>query len=55
MEHTAYADGGSSGSAILNAELVITGVHFARSKSTNLGYAIPAQKIQEFLNLYVRK
>lgn len=55
MEHTAYADGGSSGSAILNAELVVTGVHFARSKSTNLGYAIPAEKIQEFLNRYVWK
>ena len=55
MEHTAYTDSGSSGGAVLNAELTVIGVHYAGSESAQLGYAIPAEKIQEFLNLYVWK
>lgn len=55
MEHTAYTDSGSSGGAVLNAELTVIGVHYAGSESAQLGYAIPAEKIQEFLNRYVWK
>ncbi len=53
IHHSAETDGGSSGGPILNSDLNVVGVHFAGSTAQS-GYAIPAEKVQEFLQKYVR-
>jgi len=51
--HSAEIAGGSSGCPLLNSDLSVVGVCYAKG-GTRDGYAIPPEKIQEFLNLYVR-
>lgn len=54
MCHTADISGGSSGGPILNSNLHVTGVNFAATADDEFGYAIPVEKIHEFLQKYVR-
>lgn len=54
MCHTADTAGGSSGGPVLNSNLCVVGVHFAGTTDSKFGYAIPSEKIQEFLQKYVR-
>lgn len=51
--HNANANSGSSGGPLLNADLNVVGVNYAASQSTNRVYAIPAVKVNEFLEKYV--
>ena len=51
--HNAYANNGSSGGPLLNANLKVIGVHYAGNQSTNNEYAIPVVKVNEFLKKYV--
>ena len=51
--HTAYANNGSSGGPVLNADLQVVGVNYAVSKSSNATFAIPVEKVYEFLSQYV--
>ena len=44
---------GTSGGPLLNANLLVVGVHYAGSSSSNTKYAIPIEKVREFLNKYV--
>ncbi len=53
LRHSAYANTGSSGGPLLNADLNVVGVNFAGSVSAEFTAAIPAEKIQEFLYQYV--
>lgn len=53
--HTAYSSQGSSGGALLGADLELLGVNFATATSEGefaYGLAIPAEKILEFLTAY---
>ncbi len=57
ITHTAKADHGSSGGPILNSNLQICGINFGGAE-TPYGqflytFAIPANKVKEFLNKYV--
>ena len=49
----AYANNGSSGGPLLDANLNVVGVLYASSKSTDREYAIPTVKVHEFLRKYV--
>ena len=51
--HDAFIDNGSSGGPLLNHELALVGLNFARSEGFDIGGAIPLSKIKEFLNTYV--
>ena len=51
--HNAYANKGSSGGPLLNADLNVVGVNYAGSDSSNYAFAIPAEKVCEFLDKYV--
>ena len=51
--HDASADGGSSGGPLLDSNLNVIGVHYAGSRSTNKEYAIPIEKVREFLTTFV--
>lgn len=53
IHHNAYIDHGSSGGPLLNSDLNVVGVNYAGSSQTGEGYAIPAEKLIEFLNTYV--
>ena len=56
IQHSAYTKGGSSGGPILNSNLQVIGVHYAGSTTyEDIHYAIPANKVTEFLNEYVYK
>lgn len=53
IKHDAPMNNGSSGGALLNSELKIVGINFAASSEGGefaYGYAVPAQKIREFLS-----
>ena len=53
IHHTAFIDNGSSGGPLLNANLDVVGVNYAATDDTVDSYAIPAEKVIEFLNSYV--
>lgn len=53
IHHDAFINNGSSGGPLLNSDLNVVGVNYAGSSQTNEGYAIPAEKLIEFLNVYV--
>ena len=54
LNHSAYVLPGSSGGAILNADLELIGIHYAAERGNPYnGYAIPASKVREFLKRYV--
>ena len=52
IKHNAPMDNGSSGGALLNAELKLVGINFAASSSDGEfmhGFAVPLAKVKEFL------
>jgi len=51
--HDAYINNGSSGGPLLDANLNVVGVNYAGTTSAERGLAIPAEKVNEFLDLYV--
>ncbi|MBE6131027.1 MAG: trypsin-like serine protease [Erysipelotrichaceae bacterium] len=51
--HSAYSNNGSSGGPILNSDLKVVGVHYAGSTNSSQEYAIPLEKVKEFLKDYV--
>lgn len=53
IHHNALINNGSSGGPLLNADLNVVGVNYAGASQTGEGYAIPAEKLIEFLNTYV--
>lgn len=55
IAHDAYINGGSSGGPILNTKYQVVGLNYAGSNSQNVtrSYAIPVEKIREFLKEYV--
>lgn len=53
LETDAYANHGSSGCPVFDANLKICGVVFAGTEGTNKAYAVPVEKIKEFLTTYV--
>lgn len=56
LKHDAETASGSSGGAILDVNLKLVGIHYAGSRSSDkfiAGYAIPIEKINEFLNNYI--
>lgn len=53
LRHNAYSNNGSSGGPVLSADLKVVGVQYAGSAEGNSGYAIPAEKVYEFLKKYV--
>lgn len=61
LKHNAYANHGSSGGPILNADLEVVGVNFVArdkdvySEANDFTLSIPIEKVQEFLKLYVYK
>lgn len=52
--HNAYINHGSSGGPLLDANLNVIGVNYGGSEAGNIGSAIPAEKLIEFLNKYLR-
>ena len=52
-QHNGYSNNGSSGGPLLNSELKVIGVNYAISKTTDKAYAIPVEKVYEFLKQYV--
>ncbi len=57
LMHNAFIDNGSSGGAVFNFNLELIGISFASSVSEKTGefirgYAIPIEKVKEFINLY---
>ena len=56
MQHSCPTDRGSSGGAILNTDLQLVGIHYAGSFTSSgsfvSGYAIPIEKVNEFLYKY---
>ena len=54
IRHNADVKGGSSGGPLLNSNLDVVGVNYAASTGDNdISYAIPAEKVWEFLNAFV--
>lgn len=54
LNHNAYTLPGSSGGAVLNTDMELIGIHYAGEVGNAYnGYAIPASKIREFLDIYV--
>lgn len=54
VRHDAGTKGGSSGGPLLNSELKVIGVHYAgQTGGGPRGYAIPIERVWEFLNRYV--
>lgn len=57
IKHNANINKGSSGGAILNMKLELVGINYAASEDTegnfSAGYAIPIEKVNEFLVAYV--
>ena len=57
LRHNAETNGGSSGGALLNMDLKLIGIHYAGSRDSSgnfiCGYAIPIDKIHDFLNKYI--
>ena len=52
-KHTALIKGGSSGGALLNAELELVGINYAGNDSEfDYGFSVPLSKIREFICLY---
>lgn len=51
--HNGYLNNGSSGGPILNANFEVIGVNYAGTKPVYYGYAVPIEKVKEFLKLYV--
>ena len=54
-KHDAVIDNGSSGGALLDSNLRLVGINYAGKKVDGFttGYAIPINKVREFLNKYV--
>ncbi len=50
--HDGYSNSGSSGGPILNANLEVVGVNYAGTNPVYYGYAIPIEKVKEFLKIY---
>ncbi len=50
IRHSAKIANGSSGGMLINENLEIVGINYAGDEETGIGYAIPAEKIIEFLN-----
>ena len=48
----AYANSGSSGGPLLNSNLKVVGVHYAGNRTKGYSFAIPIEKVREFLNKY---
>lgn len=56
IRHSAGRDGGSSGGPVLNSDLQVVGVHYAGNvDDSSIGFAIPAEKVNEFLQNYIYK
>ena len=53
IQHNGYSNNGSSGGPLLNADLNVVGVNYAGSKNNDNAYAIPIEKVREFLKKYV--
>lgn len=51
IEHTAFIDNGSSGGPLMDVNLKVIGVNYASNDTYS--YAIPAEKVTEFLAKYV--
>ena len=59
INHDSEINNGSSGGALLNYNLELVGINFASTVSSVSdefirGYAIPIEKVKEFINIYVR-
>ena len=52
ISHNADIDPGSSGGPLLNTNLQVVGVNYAGAENSTIGYAIPATKVNEFLEKY---
>jgi S1-C subfamily serine protease len=53
ISHSARINDGSSGGPLLNSDLQVIGANYASNQGSSRYYAIPAEKIQEFLKKYV--
>ena len=54
LYHNAFTQPGSSGGAILDESCRLIGIHYAGSMNNDYhGYAIPIEKVREFLDRYV--
>ncbi|MGN1207020.1 MAG: trypsin-like peptidase domain-containing protein, partial [Eubacteriales bacterium] len=57
IEHSAYIDSGSSGGPVLDVNLNVIGVNYAGNDKTqssySYSYAVPAEKVNEFLIAFV--
>ena len=53
MATTACSNNGSSGGPMLSDKLAVVGVLYAGNTSTSRSYAVPIEKVKEFLNAYV--
>ena len=53
IEHSAFINRGSSGSALINPNGEVVGVNYAGGEREF--YAVPASRVIEFLNTYVYK
>lgn len=54
LHHNAFTQPGSSGGAILDESCSLIGIHYAGSMNDDYhGYAIPIEKVREFLDRYV--
>ena len=53
LRHSAPIDHGSSGGPLLNSELKICGINYAGTENGGAYYAIPTEKVNEFLAKYV--
>lgn len=55
IKHDAYMDGGSSGGALIDKNYNICGINYAASFDSNddftSGYAIPIERVMEFINM----
>ena len=53
IQHNGYSNNGSSGGPLLNTDLKVIGVNYAITKNTDKAYAVPIEKVREFLKKYV--